>query len=153
MDKQASFSIPISGTITLEDGYLKITVNPSEIKVRLDFGGKGKRLSLERGRTLFDLVLESARKYLQNSPSNRFTGADLYHIAKNEYQDLKRNSFAAHVIASTPNHSSYKHYPGKRDYFSRIGPGMYRLNDQYLEGGSPNEGQTLFNRSAEINEV
>ena len=153
MDKQASFSIPISGTITLENGYLKITVNPSETKVPLNSAEKGKRLSLERGRTLFDLVLESARKYVQNNPPNRFTGADLYHVAKNEYPDLKRNSFAAHVIASAPNHSSYKHYPGKRDYFSYIGQGQYRLNDQYLGGGTPDEGKTLFDRSTEINDA
>jgi len=50
-----------------------------------------------------------------------------------KYPELKRNSFMTRVIACTPNHSSYKHYTSKRDYFNHIGPGLYRLSDQYYE--------------------
>lgn len=56
-----------------------------------------------------------------------------YVIASEEHPELKRNSFIARVIACTPDHSSYKHHTSKRDYFSYIGPGLYRLNDKYKE--------------------
>jgi len=44
---------------------------------------------------------------------------------------LKRNSFVSRVIACTPDHSSYKHQKSRRDYFSHIGTGLYKLNDEY----------------------
>ena len=50
------------------------------------------------------------------------------------------------VIACTPDHSSYKHYTSKRDYFSHIGVGMYKLNDRYMADTTSEGEQILFNQ-------
>jgi hypothetical protein len=86
----------------------------------------------EPGTTMFDILLESAREFLKRKTYNRFTGPALFAIAREKYPDLKRRSFMSRLTAATPNHPSYKHHLSHRDYFSRIGPGIYTLEGRYL---------------------
>jgi transposase InsO family protein len=52
--------------------------------------------------------------------------------ALKEYPELKRNSWAAHVIASAPDHPSHDHFPTKKDYFRYLGEGSYKLDTRYI---------------------
>lgn len=45
-------------------------------------GGFSGRLKLDDGRTLFDLVLDAARTFINTFRQEEFSAADLYHIAK-----------------------------------------------------------------------
>jgi hypothetical protein len=125
------FSIPVSGTILIEGNSIKISVRETTITTRIE-GAEAltTRLVLEHGRTLFDLVLEIARGFVQDSRENEFTGAQLYHIAVEKYPNLnlRRNSWGSHMIASSPNHPSYSHYTSRRKYFRYLQNGRYSLD-------------------------
>jgi hypothetical protein len=125
------FSIPVTGTIVIEGNLMKISVKETTITARIE-GGEGltTRLALEHGRTLFDLVLEIAQDCVKQTGENEFTGAELYHMALNKYPNLnlRRNSWGAHMIASSPNHPSYSHYTSRRKYFRYHQKGRYSLD-------------------------
>lgn len=126
------FTIPLTGKITLENGSITITVNKAETTITFEsIPGKEARISLEKGKTLFDVVLEVAKKMAERSETGQFSAADLYYKALERYPNLKRNSFNSHVIACAPNHTSNKHYASKREFLSYSGNGLYRLNPQY----------------------
>ena len=131
--EEVSFSVPVSGVVRIDEDTITITINRAETNIRFEPEKvTSKRISLEPGRTMFDVVLETARDVVRMKGVNRFTGAELYHEALKRYPELKRNSFTSHVIACAPNHPSYKHYTAKRDYFSYMRQGQYRLSDEYL---------------------
>ena len=144
--QEIPFSIPVSGVVRISDGSITITINRAETSINFEPSpGKKERISLEKGTTLFDIVLETAQELVRTTDENRFSAAQLYGRAIQRYPTLKRNSWAAHVIASAPNHTSHKHYGAKRDYFSFIGPGQYRLNDNYMSDKTFDGERTLFN--------
>jgi hypothetical protein len=91
------------------------------------------RLRLEAGRTLFDLVFDAARTFV-SSRGNEFTAADLYYIAKenNPDLDIRKNSWNSHVMSSSPNHPSYRHYTSHRNYFRYHGDGKYSLEPSLI---------------------
>jgi hypothetical protein len=131
--QEISFSIPVSGTIKIDNNRITIIVNRAETTINFEpIPSKEERISLGKGQTVFDIVLNTARRLVKSDFEKRFSAADLYHEALGRYPSLKRNSWAAHVIASAPNHPSHKHYATKRDYFNYIGAGTYNLNHEYL---------------------
>jgi len=144
--REVAFSIPVSGVIRIDGNSITIIVNRAETNISLPPDEeRGKRLSLEAGKTIYDIILETAQEVVRGTGLNRFSGPDLFYKATGNHPQLKRNSFMARVIASTPDHPSYKHHKSNRDYFSRIGPGLYRLNDRYT-AVIPKEERTLFNQ-------
>lgn len=144
--REVAFSIPVSGVIRIDGNSITIIVNRAETNISLPPDDRQeKRLSLEAGKTIYDIILETAQEVVRGTGLNRFSGPDLFYEATGKYPQLKRNSFMARVIASTPDHPSYKHHKSNRDYFSRIGPGLYRLNDRYT-AVIPKEERTLFNQ-------
>ena len=145
--KELPFSIPISGVIRMDEDSVVIIVNRAETNISLETGAPpGKRISLEAGKTMYDVILEAAREIVREQGFNRFSAPELYSVALVKYPKLKRGSFWSRVIACTPNHPSYKHHVSRRDYFSRIGPGLYELNDRYIEDVTPDGQRTLFKR-------
>ena len=130
--REVPFSIPISGVIRMDGDSVMIVINRAETNISLETEtGHGKRIALEPGKTMYDIILEIAREVIQRKGYNRFSAPELYSVALEKYPELKRNSFVSRVVASTPNHGSYRHYSSRRDYFSHIGPGLYKLNDEY----------------------
>lgn len=130
--KELPFSIPISGVICMDGDSVTIIVNRAETNISLETGvPPGKRISLEAGRTMYDVILEAAREVISRKGFNRFSTPELYSVARERYPGLKRASFTSRVIACTPDHPSYKHHKSRRDYFSRIGTGLYWLNERY----------------------
>ncbi len=131
--REIPFSIPVSGVVRIDGDSVVIIVNKAETSISFSpTTVSGKRISLEPGKNMYDVILETAQEHVLNKGFNRFSAPELYSVALEKYPTLKRGSFMSRVIACTPNHSSYKHYTSKRDYFSHIGPGLYKLNDEYI---------------------
>ena len=128
---EITFNIPITGTLRINKKSITITLNQAETTIDLSAIPR-KRVALKEGQNLFDVVLETAQNLVISSRNNRFTGAELYNEGLINYPDLKRNSWAGHVIASAPNHSSYNHFATKKDYFRYLGDGCYKLERKYL---------------------
>ena len=131
--QEIPFSIPVSGVVHIDEGSITITINRAETTVSFEPPKKQERISLEKGRTLFDIVLETAQELFRTTNKNRFSAAQLYGIALKRYPTLKRNSWGSHVIASAANHPSQKYYGSRRDYFRYLGDGTYRLKQTYLD--------------------
>ncbi len=132
--KEIPFSIPVSGVVRIDEESVIIIVNKTETSISLSpVPPSSKRLFQEQGKTMFDAVLEAARRVVRRKGANRFSPPELYEEALKSYPNLKKNSFMARVIACTPNHNSYKYHASKRDYLCYLGPGAYTLNDQYTE--------------------
>lgn len=131
--QEISFSIPLSGTIRIEENSITVTVNRAETIINYEKPvEKEKRLVLAKGRTIFDVLLEAVQSLVKSTGENRFTTTSLYREVIGKYPGLKRNSWTAHVVASSPNHTSYRYYGTKRDYFTYLGNGTYELNTKYL---------------------
>jgi len=131
--REIAFSLPVSGIIRLDGNSITVIVNRASTNVRLENETKSAgRTVFEPGKSMFDILLESAREFLRRKSYNRFTGPQLFEIAREAYPGLNKRSFMARLTASTPNHPSYKHHLSHRDYFSRIAPSIYSLENQYL---------------------
>jgi len=131
--QEIPFSIPISGVARIDEGSITITINRAETTISFEPHHKQERISLEKGRTVFDIVLETAQELVRRTNENRFSAAKLYGVALERYPALKRNSWGSHVIASAPNHTSHKHYGTKRDYLRYVGDGTYSLHVKYMK--------------------
>ena len=131
--REIAFSLPVSGIIRLDGNSITVIVNRASTNVLLETGTKSpERTVFEPGKSMFDILLESAREFLRRNTYNRFTGPQLFEIAREAYPGLNKRSFTARLTASTPNHPSFKHHLSHRDYFSRIAPSIYSLENQYL---------------------
>jgi hypothetical protein len=129
-------SATINDIIHVEGNTLTLKVGDYILSLKLE-GPEARpsgRLQLEGGKTLFDLVLESARVLVDNFGQEEFSAAELYHIARNRHPDLdiRRNSWNSHVMSSTPNHPSYRHYTSHRSYFRYHGRGRYSLKPSLI---------------------
>ncbi|MFC1972030.1 hypothetical protein ACFLVE_01310 [Chloroflexota bacterium] len=131
--KEIPFSIPVTGVIRMDGNVITVIVNRAATRVLLETGSESpERMVFEPGTTMSDIILEAARELLRRKTYNRFTGPDLFAIAREKYPDLKKRSFMSRLTAATPNHPSYKYHLSQRDYFSRIAPGIYTLENKYL---------------------
>jgi hypothetical protein len=131
--REIAFSIPVSGVVRIDGDKVTITVNRADTTITMGEAAPGQRISLAPGVTLYDLVLEAAREVVRNKGANRFSAPELYSVARTNYPQLNRGSFMSRVIASAPNHPSYRHYSSKRDYLYFRGQGVYQLEDKYLK--------------------
>jgi hypothetical protein len=94
--------------------------------------GSREHTVFEPGVSMFDILLESAREYIRRKTYNRFTVSQLYEIAKERYPSLNKRSFTTRLTAATPNHPSFKYHVSHKDFFSRVAPGIYSLENPYL---------------------
>jgi hypothetical protein len=133
---EAIFTIPVSGTINIQGDSVTLRVRESILTIKIE--GKvsepGKRLRLESGKTLFDLVLDAAKTLVEDFGLSEFSAADLYHVAVDKHPELnlKRNSWGSHVVSSAPDHPSYGHYTSHRKYFRYLGRGKYSLEPNLI---------------------
>ena len=131
--REIGFSIPLSGIIKLDGNSITVVVNRASTNISLEPGTEPTgRIVFEPGMSMFDILLESALEFLKRRKYNRFNGPQLFEIAKEKYPGLNKRSFMTRLTASTPNHPSYKHHLSKRDYFARVAPGIFTLENKYL---------------------
>ena len=129
-------TIPGNNVIRIEGNSITLTVGEYHLTLKIESmkPRPSGRLQLGRGRTLFDLVLDAARAFVKETGEREFGAADLYHIAveRNPELSIRRNSWNSHVMSSTPNHPSYRHYTSHRTYFRYHGRGKYSLDPALL---------------------
>ena len=132
--KRIPFSIPVSGVIIINGESISISINPAEMKITTESEplSQGK-IVVRPGKSLCEIILEAAREIVKRQGYNRFGAPDIYAVASEKYQGLNKDSLTSRIISSTPNHPSFKHHQSQRDYFRRIGPGMFALEDKYIE--------------------
>ena len=137
--KELNFSISINLALTLTEDKASINIKnvdliPAVVPLqhRL-YSQNQKDAPKTEKKTIHDIMLQTAKKYVVDSGQNEFTGAKLFHLSLLNRPGLKRNSFAAQVISAAPNHPSHRHYPNRKDYFTYLGKGYYKLNQKYLK--------------------
>lgn len=128
---ESNSAMPVSDILRAEGNSLTIRVGEYLLTLKIEEPEvkSSGRFKLERGQTMFDLVLEAARKFVSDAGENEFSAAALYYLARENHPDLeiKRNSWNSHIVSSAPNHPSYKHYTSHRKYFRYLGEGKYSL--------------------------
>ena len=137
--KGVDFSITINLSLTLKEDKASINIKnidltPAVISLPASLSSRyRKTLPKSKKKTIHEIILQTAKKVVLDSGLNKFTGAKLFNLALVQHPGLKRNTFAAQVIAASPNHPSQRHYPNRKDYFNYLGKGYYELNQKYLE--------------------
>ena len=131
--KEIPFSVPVTGVIKIDGNVITVIVNRAITNVSLEAVAESpERTVFEPGTSMFDILLASAQEFLRRRQYNRFTGINLFAIARETYPGLNKRSFLSRLTAATPNHPSFKHHLAHRDYFSRIATGIYTLENRYL---------------------
>jgi len=137
--QKLNFSLTIELSLTLKEDKASINIKNVDLipavvslPVRLKSGDSATQPKGKKKKTIHDIILQTAKKCVVDTGQNRFTGAKLFHLALLNHPALKRNTFAAQVIAAAPNHPSHRHYPNQKDYFFYLGKGYYKLNQKYL---------------------
>jgi hypothetical protein len=138
--QKLNFSITINLSLTLKKDKASINIKNVDLipaivslPVHTDSRNNVSRPKTQKKKTIHDIILQTAKKCVIDTGQNKFTGAKLFQLARLHHTGLKRNSFAAQVIAAAPNHSSHRHYPNQKDYFTYLGKGYYKLSQKYLE--------------------
>jgi len=138
--QELNFSITINLSLSLKDDKAGISIKnvdliPAVVSLPVNLNSRdgASPHKSQKKITIHDIILQTAKKCVVDTGQNKFTGAKLFHLALLNHRGLKRNTFAAQVIAAAPNHSSHRHYPNRKDYFTYLGKGHYKLNDTYLE--------------------
>jgi len=137
--QKLKFSITLNLSLAFKGNKASINIENVDLipavvslPVSLELPDTGSGLKTEKKETIHDIILQTAKKCVIDTGQNKFTGAKLYHLARLRHPGLKRNTFAAQVIAAAPNHSSYRHYPNRKDYFTYLGKGHYKLRQKYM---------------------
>ncbi len=135
------FAISLSGIIKIGAGKVTIAIGKAQTTVDLVPSPRSDaRLFLRKGQTLFDIILDTAREFVASEGQQaQFSAAQLYYLALDEYPNLKRNSWTAHVMASAPNHPSHRHFSVRKDYFEYLGRATYRLRPKYLPANTESD--------------
>ena len=136
---ELNFSITIHLSLTLKEDKASVNIKnvdlkPAVVSLPYRLTSRDRKASPKtEKKTIHDILLQTAKKYVVDTGQNKFTGAKLFHLARLNRPGLKRNSFAAQVISAAPNHPSHRHYPNRKDYFTYLGQGYYKLNQKYLK--------------------
>ena len=137
--KELNFSITINLALALKEDKASISIKnvdllPAVVSLpyRLDSRNRPAP-SKSQKKTIHDIILQTAKKCVVDTGQNKFTGAKLFNLSLLDHPRLKRNTFAAQVIAAAPTHPSHRHYSNQKDYFIYLGKGNYKLNQKYLE--------------------
>ena len=137
--QELDFSITINLSLSIKEDKASINIKnvdliPAVVSWPVGVKSQNREISSKaKKKTIHDIMLQTAEKYVMDSGQNRFTGAKLFHLSRLNHPDLKRNTFAAQVISAAPNHPSHRHYPNQKDYFDYLGKGTYKLNKKYLK--------------------
>lgn len=135
--QKVNFSITINLSLDLKENRANINIEnvdlvPAVVSLPVLDSRYRAEPSRTKKKTVHDIILQTAKDYVLESAQNKFTGAKLFNLALVRHPGLKRNTFAARVIAAAPNHPSHRHSSNRKDYFSYLGKGFYKLNQKYL---------------------
>lgn len=131
------FTISINLSLDLNENKANISIknvnlNPAIVSLPMRLPIQEQQvIAGGRKKTIHDIALETAKRFVSETGAIEFTAANLYNLALEDYPQLKRNSFSAHVIAAAPDHPSHGHYANRKDYLIYLGDGKYRLKENH----------------------
>jgi hypothetical protein len=137
--KPLKYSITINLALTIKDDDASIQLENVDLMPSVigppdpNKSRRKKARSKTQKKTIHDIILQTAQKYVLDSGQNKFTGAKLFNLSLVRHPELKRKSFAAQMIAAASNHPSQRHYSNRKDYFTYLGKGCYKLKKKYLD--------------------
>lgn len=108
--------------IKVKPSSVSLPVAPEPVK-------KKKTAKKKPGKSIHDIVLESAKKVSRSLDEGIFSSVDLFKQAVKKYPELNRKSFNTTVISAAPEHTSWKYYRNGKDYLVYLGRGKYRLRE------------------------
>ena len=117
--REVSFSIPVSGVVRIDGGSATIIVNRAETIIS------------------FEAEAEAGKRF--SLGPGRSTFDVILESARELVQNRAFNRFSAPELYSV----------ARRDYLSRIGPGLFALNDQYKFDKAP-DGSAIYNNRPKI---
>lgn len=136
MKKGMKFVLEVSLDLKVEKDQAEIVVKdimvkPSRVTMPVLKAPARKRKVLRNrlGKSIHDIVLESAKKVSRNVEEGVFSSVDLFRHAVRKYPDLNRKSFNTTVISAAPEHTSWKYYRNGKNYLVYLGKGKYRLRE------------------------
>lgn len=108
-----------------------IRVKPSTVSLPIEVvpAKKAKPAKKKAGKSIHDIVLESAKKVSKKADEGVFSSVDLFNVAIKRYPELNKKSFNTTVISAAPEHTSWKYYRNGKDYLVYLGKGKYRLKE------------------------
>jgi len=108
-----------------------IKVKPSTVSLPIEASPANKRKHAKKklGKSIHEVVLESAKKVSKKADDGIFKSVDLFNVAIKKYPELNKKSFNTTVISTAPEHTSWKYYPNGKDYLVYLGKGKYKLRD------------------------
>jgi hypothetical protein len=135
MRKQGmKFTLVVQVAVEEKDGRLKLVLKdvkskPNVLAIPASSlpSRKGRQPRRKNGKSIHDIVLETAQKLSKKTDEGIFSSVDLFKQAVKKYPALNKKSFTTTVIASAPEHPSWKHYRNGRDHLVYLGGGRYRL--------------------------
>jgi len=106
-----------------------IKVKPSSVSLPVEDVPEKKRKAVRKksGKSIHDIVLESAKRISRSADEGIFSSVDLFKQAVKKYPELNRKSFNTTVISAAPEHTSWKYYRNGKDYLVYLGKGKYKL--------------------------
>jgi len=108
-----------------------IKVKPSTVSLPIEVvpAKKGKPAKKKVGKSIHEIVLESAKKVSKKADEGVFSSVDLFNVAIKRYPELNKKSFNTTVISAAPEHTSWKYYRNGKDYLVYLGKGKYKLKE------------------------
>ncbi|MEN6448150.1 MAG: hypothetical protein ABFD70_10485 [Syntrophaceae bacterium] len=108
-----------------------IKVKPSTVSLPIEVvpAKKAKSAKKKVGKSIHEIVLESAKKISKKADEGVFSSVDLFNVAIKRYPELNKKSFNTTVISAAPEHTSWKYYRNGKDYLVYLGKGKYKLKE------------------------
>lgn len=129
--REIDFAITINLTLSLEGDSATVSVKHVDLKpamITLPIKvSAGQLVPIKERKTYHQIIAEVAKEFVSNTGEKVFTAAKLHRLAKDKYPYIKRSTFNNRVMAAAPDHPSYKHLSGTKDFLNFLGEGKYSL--------------------------
>lgn len=134
--KNLKFVLTINAALEIKNGQAQVVVKdvkvkPSRVSLPVEAvpDKKEKTARKKLGKSIHDIVLESAKKVSKKADEGIFSSVDLFDQAIKKYPELNKKSFNTTVISAAPEHTSWKYYRNGKDYLIYLGKGKYKLRE------------------------
>lgn len=137
--KSLKFDLIINAALEIKGDKAQVVVksvkaNPATLSLPIEAApekkAKDKPVRKSLGKTLHEIVLESAKKMTKKGSDGGFSSADLFKTARMKYPELNKKSFNISVISAAPEHTSWKYSKNGKDYLVYLGKGKYKLREE-----------------------
>jgi hypothetical protein len=135
--KSVKFVLMVNAVLEIKGDQAEVVVKnfkikPSSVSLPIEAAPakKEKPVRKKRGKSIHEIILESAKKVSKKVDKGIFSSVDLFNMAIKKYPGLNKKSFNTTIISAAPEHNSWKYYPSGRDYLVYLGKGRYKLREK-----------------------